>query len=30
MAYPNYGYNSYGYVPNYAPGYVQPHGNARW
>lgn len=24
MAYPNYGYNSYGYVPNYAPGYVQP------
>ena len=22
MAYPNYGYNSYGYVPNYAPGYV--------
>lgn len=24
MAYPNYGYNNYGYVPNYAPGYVQP------
>lgn len=24
MAYPNYGYNSYGYVPNYAPGYAQP------
>jgi hypothetical protein len=24
MAYPNYGYNSYGYVPNYAPEYVQP------
>ena len=24
MAYPNYGYNNYGYIPGYAPGYVQP------
>lgn len=21
MAYPNYGYNNYGYIPGYAPGY---------
>lgn len=25
MAYPNYGYNNYGYIPGYAPGYTQPH-----
>lgn len=24
MAYPNYGYNNYGYIPGYAPGYTQP------